>query len=214
MQKIHRGADSCPHCGFTMTHAEEVFGQEDVRLRKFADVAGVFRMKEREPMRRVLERFEKKFPQLFVSVYLGAFEEMNSLRQFGFWMLNRAAYEDVDLERPNENGILIVVDVNAKTAAITFGYSLMPYLDEDSTFAALSAGHPMFLQSDYLSALKSVVGRLEKILVRGWRRVRKDPESVLARGGQSPKRAAEQLEGIREGNRAVGQEEIGEEVER
>jgi len=214
VQKIHRGADSCPHCGFTMTHAEEVFGQEDVRLRKFADVAGVFRMKEREPMRRVLERFEKKFPQLFVSVYLGAFEEMNSLRQFGFWMLNRAAYEDVDLERPNENGILIVVDVNAKTAAITFGYSLMPYLDEDSTFAALSAGHPMFLQSDYLSALKSVVGRLEKILVRGWRRVRKDPESVLARGGQSPKRAAEQLEGIREGNRAVGQEEIGEEVER
>ena len=67
-------------------------------------------------MRKILERFEARFPQLFVSIYLGAFEELQSLRQFGFWMLNRAAYVDVDLERPNENGILIVVDVNAKNA--------------------------------------------------------------------------------------------------
>ena len=77
-------------------------------------------------MRKILERFEARFPQLFVSIYLGAFEELESLRQFGFWMLNRAAYVDVDLERPNENGILIVVDVNAKNAGITFGYALLP----------------------------------------------------------------------------------------
>ena len=194
-----------------MAHADELFGREDVRLRKFADVAGVLRMKEREPMRWVLERFEAKFPQLFVAVYLGAFEELNNLRQFGFWMLNRAAYEDVDLERPNESGILIVVDVNAKSAAITYGYALMPYLDEDSTFAALSAGHPMFLQSDYLGALTAVVRKLERILVRGWRRARRDPESVLAKGGQVPTRVAEMLEGIRQGNHPAG--EVEEEVE-
>ncbi|MGD1979634.1 MAG: TPM domain-containing protein [Akkermansiaceae bacterium] len=205
VQKTHMGADSCPHCGFTLDHADELFGKTDVRVRKFSDVAGVFRMREREPMRRVLERFEERFPQLFVSVYLGAFDDLNNLRQFGFWMLNRAAYEDVDLERPNSNGILIVVDVNAKSASITYGYALMPYLDENSTFHALSAGHPMFLQSDYLGALKAVIGRLEKILIKGWRRVRRDPESVLEMGWQSPKRVAEMLEGIREGNTPVEQ---------
>lgn len=194
-----------------MTHADEVFGGQDVRVRKFADVAGVLRMKEREPMRRVLEKFEAKFPQLFVSVYLGAFEDLNNLRQFGFWMLNRAAYEDVDLERPNECGILIVVDVNAKSASITFGYALQPYLDEESTFAALSAGHPMFLQSDYLSALTAVIRKLERTLIRGWKRARRDPESVLAESGQKPKKVGEMLEGIREGN-STG--EVREEVER
>lgn len=198
-----------------MDHADEAFGREDVRLRKFTDAAGVFRMKEREPMRLVMEQFEAKFPQLFVSVYLGAFEDLTSLRQFGFWMLNRAAYEDVDLERPNENGILILVDVNGKSASITYGYALNPYLNEDSTFAALSAGHPLFLQSDYLGALRAVIRKLETILIRGWRRVQKNPEAVLAESGQTPRKASEMLEGIREGNSGVmSSGEVEGEVER
>jgi hypothetical protein len=170
-----------------MVHADGVFGSQDIKLKKFSDVAGVVRMKDREPMRKVLENFEAKFPQLFVSVYLGAFEDLNSLRQYGFWMLNRTNYVDVDAQRPNSTGILILVDVNAKSASITFGYALMPYLDENSTFEALSSGHPFFLQGDYLKALKAVIEKLEIPLVRGWRRVRKNPIEVLARGGQTLK---------------------------
>ena len=187
VQKIHPGATSCPHCGFAMVHADEIFGGEEIKLKKFSDVAGVFRMKDREPMRKVLEDFETKFPQLFVSIYLGAFEDLNSLRQYGFWMLNRTNYVDVESQRPNATGILILVDVNAKSASITYGYALMPYLDESSTFAALSAGHPLFLQGDYLGALKAVIQKLEALLVKGWRRVTKDPVTVLAEGGQTLK---------------------------
>ena len=58
VQKIHLEASSCPHCGFTMVHADGVFGSQDIKLKKFSDVAGVFRMKEREPMRKTLEDFE------------------------------------------------------------------------------------------------------------------------------------------------------------
>jgi hypothetical protein len=170
-----------------MVDADEVFGAQEIKLRKFSDVAGVFRMKDREPMRKVLEDFETKFPQLFVSVYLGAFEDLNSLRQYGFWMLNRTHYVDVDPQRPNSTGILILVDVNAKSASITFGYALMPYLDEDSTFEALSAGHPFFLQGDYLKALGAVIEKLQAPLIKGCRRVRKDPIKVLGRRGQTLK---------------------------
>ena len=138
-----------------------------------------------------MEGFETKFPQLFVSICLSAFEDADILRQYGFWLLNRASFVDVDVGRPNATGILILVDVNAKSASITYGYALMPYLNEDSTFAALSAGHPLFLQGDYPGALKAVIQKLEAILIKGWRKVRKDPASVLARGGQSPKRVGE-----------------------
>ncbi len=151
-------------------------------------------------MRNLLEKFEAKFPQLFVAVYIGAFEELQSLRQFGFWLLNRAAFSDVDLERPNENGILVVIDVKAKSVGITFGYSLMPYLTENSTFEALSAAHPSLLQSEYLGALRLVVGRLEKTLKKGWRRVKRNPESILLAVGQTPKPAGELLQEIRQGN--------------
>ena len=200
VQRIHRAASSCPHCGFIIEHADELFGTDDVVLQKFTDAAGVLRMKEREPMRNLLEKFEAKFPQLFVAVYIGAFEELQSLRQFGFWLLNRAAFSDVDLERPNENGILVVIDVKAKSVGITFGYSLMPYLTENSTFEALSAAHPSLLQSEYLGALRLVVGRLEKTLKKGWRRVKRNPESTLLAVGQTPKPAGELLQEIRQGN--------------
>ena len=212
VQRIHRAASSCPHCGFTIEHAEALFGADDVVLQKFTDAAGVLRMKEREPMRRILERFEARFPQLFVAIYIGAFEELQSLRQFGFWLLNRAAFEDVELDRPNENGILVVIDVKAKSAGITFGYSLMPYLSEDSTFEALSAAHPALLQSHYLEALGTLVKRLEKDLRKGWKRVIKDPESILSAGGQTPKKAGASLQKIREGNqvRSDQREEVEE----
>lgn len=200
VQKIHPAAASCPHCGFTVVHADEVFGGEGVSLQKFSDLAGVFRMKDREPMRKIMEGFEVRFPQLFVSIYLAAFEDPEILRQYGFWMLNRATFVDVDLERPNATGILIVVDVNGKNASVSYGYALMPYLNEDSTFSALSVGHPMFLQGDYPGALKAVIHKLEAILIKGWRQVRKDPETVLAQGGQSLKRMSEPLLGVTGGD--------------
>ncbi len=206
VQLIHHAASSCPHCGFTVEHADELFGAEDVILHKFTDTAGVMRMKEREPARKLLERFEKRFPQLFVAIYIGAFDELPSLRQFGFWLLNRAAFKDVDLDRPNENGILIVLDVKAKSVGVTYGYSLMPYLTEDSTFEALSAGHPSLLQSEYLDAMRLIVGKLEKTLIKGWRKVRKNPESVLMQGGQSPKSPGGMLPRVREGNLMAGRE--------
>lgn len=193
-----------------MEHADEVFGTEDIKLKKFSDVAGVFRMKDREPMRKVLEDFESKFPQLFVAIYLGAFDDLNSLRQYGFWMLNRTHYVDVESQRPNATGILILVDVNAKSASITYGYALMPYLDERSTFSALSAGHPLFLQGDYPGALKAVVQKLESILIKGWRRVSKDPIAVLAKGGQTLKQVGTEQEVARDLESPDGAGTIGE----
>lgn len=191
-----------------MDQADELFGAEEVVLTKLTDAAGVLRMKNREPVRKLIEKFESRFPQLFFSVYLGAFQDLQSLRQFGFWLLNRAAYQDVDLDRPNENGILLVVDVNAKNAGLTFGYALMPYLDEDSTFAALAAAHPDFLEGDYAAAIRTVMKKIEAQLIRSWKRVKKDPESVLGRTGQQPKKVQEMLQRIREGNRERTQSEI------
>ncbi len=198
-----------------MWHVDELFGAEDVQLHKFTDAAGVLRMKEREPMRRILEKFEAKFPQLFISIYLGAFEELESIRQLGFWMLNRADYVDLDDDRPNENGILILVDVNSKSASITYGYALLPYLNEDMTFSALSAAHPAFLKDDFLEALTTVVQKLESFLLKGWRKVKRDPALVLAESGQNPKKVGELLQKIR-GDRkgaARGPENALEEVE-
>lgn len=189
-----------------MAEADLLFGSEEVALKKFTDTAGVLRMREREPAREVLEGFEERFPHLFFAVYIGAFKELPSIRQFGFWLLNRGAFSDVDLERPNENGILLLIDVNAKQAGLTYGYALLPYLSEKSTFEVLSAAHPYLLEGDYLKAIKVVAKRLEKDLKRGWRKVRRNPDLILKEGGQRPKKPDQLLQKIREGNQTEDEE--------
>ena len=74
-----------------------------------------------------MERFGVSFPQMFVSVYTGSLGEISNLRQFGFWLLNRGVFEDVGVEKPNEAGILIVIDPDSKAAGMTFGYLLDPF---------------------------------------------------------------------------------------
>lgn len=199
VQRIHRSAAGCPHCGFDMKDVDELFGEEDVRVAAFSDAAGALRAKERKEVRLLMNEFERRFPQLFFSVYIGAFEEVSHLRQFGFWLLNRGAFVDVEVSRPNACGILLAIDVSGKAAGVTYGYALHPFLDEDDTFAALSVGHPFFLQGLYYKGIEAVMKKLERVLVRRAKRARKDPSRYQEE--ESTEGTGELLERIRSRHR-------------
>jgi len=165
---------------------DRIFGEDDVRLGALTDAAGVLRKKERVALLRMLRNFETRFPQLFFGIYFGTFRELPSLRQFGFWLLNRGAFEDVDVSRPNEAGILLSVDVGGKAAGITYGYALQPFLGDEATFKAVSAAHPYFLQGQWMKASEVVIRKISKTLGRQARRARRDPTAF-----ESPHEKAE-----------------------
>lgn len=200
VQRIHRSAVGCPHCGFDMTDVDYLFGEECVRLAALSDAAGVLRAKERKEMRLLMNDFERRFPQLFFAVYLGAFEEVAHLRQFGFWLLNRGAFVDVEVSRPNECGILLSIDVAGKAAGLSFGYALAPFLDEDDTFSALSGGHPFFLQGQYLKGIEMVMKKLDAILRRRAKKAKKEP-ALFAEDPPVEEATGELLERIRSRHR-------------
>lgn len=176
-----------------MADVDEVFGDEEVRLRKFTDSAGVLRQREREPMRVLLERFEDQFPQLFFAIYIGAFQEMPCLRQFGFWMLNRARYVDVPDERTNEFGVLLVMDVSGKEIGLTMGYGLAPFWSDAKSFDVLAAAHPYLLQGEHLAALRVVLKKTARILKKGAKRANRsrlpDPKPVASNNAEVNERA-------------------------
>jgi len=202
VQRIHRSAAQCPHCGFSLAEVDQIFGVQEVRVKCLTDAAGVLRKKERDAAEVVLRRFQRQFPQLFFSVYFGTFKELPSLRQFGFWLLNRGAFEDVDISRPNEGGILLSVDVGGKSAGISFGYRLQPFLDDDLTFKALSAAHPYLLQGQYLKATEVVVKRMSKILRKQAVRAKRDPDQYRPPPTDSMGGEGEVLERIRANHKA------------
>lgn len=203
VQRIHRAAESCPHCGFSIVDMDDRHGADFVALRCLADTAGVLRRGDRERVEAAMERFGMRFPQLFVAVYTGSLGEVANLRQFGFWLLNRAAFEDLPAEKPNEAGILLTLDPETKAAGFVFGYLLDPFLDEADTFECLSRAHAYWLEGRYADGIAKAIEHLEGILRRRSRQARRDPEPFLRR--VAPAASMKDLvRKIRDGHRPTG----------
>lgn len=176
VQRIHRAAAACPHCGFSLADSDKMFGDGEVKLRSLTDAAGLFRRKERDRIEDAMEAFGTSFPQMFVAVYTGSLGETGNLRQFGFWLLNRGVFEDVDVTKPNEGGVLIVIDPDSKAAGISFGYLLDPFFEERDTFECLSRAHSHWLEGRYCDGLLKVLTHVRTLLRKRCRQVRRDPE--------------------------------------
>ncbi|WP_411827335.1 hypothetical protein [Luteolibacter sp. AS25] len=176
VQRIHRAASLCPHCGFGLADADALYGDGEVKLRSLTDAAGIFRKKDREKLENAMEAIGVSFPQIFVAVYSGTLGEKANMRQFGFWLLNRGLFEDIPAEKPNEAGIIFVIDPETKAAGMTFGYLLDPFLEEQDTFDCLSRAHSYWLEERYAEGLHKCFGYLEKLLKKRSRQARRDPE--------------------------------------
>jgi uncharacterized membrane protein YgcG len=199
VQMIHRAAVVCPHCGFGIADADKMFGDSEVKLRSLTDAAGIFRRNDRDRLEDEMERISIAFPQIFVAVYTGSVGEMANLRQFGFWLLNRGLFEDIPVEKPNEAGILIVIDPDSKAAGMTFGYLLDPFLEEHDSFDCLSRAHAYWLEGRYAEGLLKCLRQLSRLLRKRSRLARRDPERY-ERKVATPVSVGDLLKKIREGN--------------
>ncbi len=178
-------------------------GKDNVSLRRLADVAGLMKSRERSKVQGALDGFGRRFPQLFFAVYTGSGQGGGNVRQFGFWLLNRAAFEDVPVDRPNEAGILLVIDPETKAASVTWGYLLDPYLTEEDTFLCLSRAHAYWLEGRFAEGTVRLVSQLEKILAKRAAQARRDPER-FERKVAPPAKTGEIARRIREGHRQTG----------
>lgn len=199
VQRIHRAAAACPHCGFGLADADRMFGDGEVKLRSLTDAAGLFRRSERDRIEDALESFGTSFPQMFVAVYSGSLGETGNLRQFGFWLLNRGIFEDVDVSKPNEGGVLIVIDPDSKAAGISFGYLLDPFFEERDSFECLSRAHSYWLEGRYCDGLLKVLNHLGKLLRKRCRQAKRDPEKY-ERKVATPVAVEDLVKKIRGGN--------------
>ena len=191
--------------------ADQRFGAEEVRLRCLTDSAGILRRGDRERVEAAMERISRHFPQVFVAVYTGALGEVANIRQFGFWLLNRSAFEDVPVEKPNEAGILFTIDPESKAAGVVFGYLLDPFLEESDTFECLSRAHAYWLEGRYADGIIRALAHLEGVLSKRSRQARRDPEQ-FQRKVMPAAMMGDLVRRIRDGHRGPAKEKVGKEV--
>ena len=175
VQMIHRAATACPHCGFTLADADGQFGGRELRLRCLADVAGLLRHEERERVEAAMGQFR----QLFVAIYTGALGEAAHLRRFGFWLLNRASFEDLPSGATNAAGILLTIDPETKVAGLSVGYLLEPFLEEADTFECLARAHSHWLEGRFADGMVKALEQLAWILRKRSRQAKRNPQRFV-----------------------------------
>ncbi|HEX5791053.1 MAG TPA: hypothetical protein VFY13_07850 [Luteolibacter sp.] len=180
VQPIHRGAVACPHCGFSIEQADGNFGRE-VRLRRLSDEAGILRLEQREIIQKAMGDFSKRFPQLFLAVHTTAPGLETDLRVFGFWLLNRARFDDLPAGMDNRACILILINPQRKEACITHGYLLEPYLEQEDLHLCLARAHGHWLEGRHADGIHRLFDQLGKVLLRRSGRSRRLLKSLMAR---------------------------------
>jgi hypothetical protein len=180
VQGVLTGDDFCQHCGYSLGEADSHFGAGPVAVERFTDAEGLFSSRQREEIGAVQREFERRFPQLFLMIYAGALPPPASPRQFGFWLLNQAAIPSLDVLRPNEKGLLLLVDPAAGSATLMAGYFLECYLSQDSLNDILEAGRKAFGKGEVVRGIQLIAERLTTRLCQVAREAVKHPEAFSA----------------------------------
>ena len=176
MQSLAPAEENCPHCGYAMAAMDEIFGSDEVLLERMTDAAEALSQVDRERVNAALDQFEQRFPQLFVAVYCGALPQQTSLRQFGFWLLNRAAIAGPDAMRPNENGALLILDTHGRSAALVPGYFMECYIDERDATRVLESARRELQRGSWATGLCQALDELTNRLRRRAAEAAKFPE--------------------------------------
>ncbi len=115
------------------------FGLVPRHSRYLSDRSGRLPIPDMEAIRKALRLFEKKFPQILLSVLVTELPADSRVNEYAFWMANRARFSSVEKKENDNFDLLLVLDVVAKEAALTTGYGLEPYVSEEVLRGALEA---------------------------------------------------------------------------
>ena len=170
VQELQNGVQQCPHCSFSLAYLDAQFGEDAVVLERLTDAADCIDPEEWAGLEALLDGFEQRFPQLFLAIYVGVLPDMTDNRQFAFWLLNRATVPSLDQGRPNENGSLLVLDLNSKSISFTLGYFVEPYFTGHELATLLRKGYPQLAAGDYGGALLRIVPAFTRLLAQKARR--------------------------------------------
>lgn len=166
----------CGECGFTLHDVDSRLGNDSVYLARVTNANAIFAETEMAEVEALLDQFEKDFPQSFFAVYSAALPSTINVREFAFWLLNRAAIASVEITRPNENGCLLVLDSMSGQAILVVGYLLECYVTEEELAECLASGQVAWSCGNMVQGTKQVVGAFSKGLKSKYFVAKRNPE--------------------------------------
>ena len=173
LRPVDDEAESCYSCGCSEGEAAAKYGANQVFLKRVHDAAACLRKQERDELGELLDQLEVNFPQLLFCAYLGVLPDDVSVSELGFWLLNHGQVRGAEYARPNENAILVIIDIETKRVGVSMGYCAERLVSEDEVYRSLVKARPSLLNAEYGMALGTVFTVLAKVLRRKARKLQK-----------------------------------------
>jgi uncharacterized membrane protein YgcG len=167
----------CTACGFHVSDVQQLLGAGSVRVERLIDHAGCLSLRDSHYLNLALDDFERRFPQVFISVFLGSLPANVNAPQAAFWLLNHGTAIRNDQAKPGHWGIVLVLDLAQKQAGMAFGYSLEALLNLQTQNALLQDALPHFAHGEHRRGVLSVLTDLDKQLMRKGQSHRRAPAS-------------------------------------
>ena len=163
-QSIHEGASSCPHCGRGGTELNELYENFPTELTLLNDHAGILKIKERRLIESWIQKFDKEFPNCFLSIHCIDTTDLQDVSSYGVWALNTPTYSDISAESDRGAGFCLVLDVGKKQVTLSYGYQLEPYFTPELCFNAITPAHPYLLDNSYMEAIAMMRHGIRKLV--------------------------------------------------
>jgi len=160
----------CPSCRFSLELLDERYGSDCVYMDRLMDAVHCLTESCHHSLLQRMDEFEAMFPQLFFATYIDSLPDGTSLREFGFWLLNRAAVGSIDFSRPNENGILLLIDLNSRSASLSVGYALEETLPQSVLHQTIENAVEPWSKGDFHGGILDCMDELMESLKKVARR--------------------------------------------
>lgn len=128
----------CPECRLTLQKLDLKFGLVPRHSRYLSDRAGKLDLGDMEEVREQLRLFERKFPQVLLSVFVTDLPAGTSVREYAFWLANRARFTPIQKSAAENFDMLLVIDLIGNNAALIVSYGLEKFLAETDLDEALT----------------------------------------------------------------------------
>ena len=137
---------------------------EAEHLERFVDPQGRIHAKTRREANRALNELCREFPQVRPYIFVARLPPNIDVREFGFWLFNRSAPANKKEKAERPWGLLFVFDRTSRSASLTAGFALEPFLSNDDLKTALMAARDEFVLGHYGKGIASMARELKAVL--------------------------------------------------
>ncbi len=154
----------CADCGLELGKLDGVLGIPPVIAAGLTDPAQVLEGKASRQVKRALQKFAMRFPQVRVAVVIKTAPVVVPLRTWAWWLFNRGHFSAALDQGFMNRDVLLVLDPARHQAALTIGYGLEPFVGTRDLAGALAAGETALQAGDWAGACEQILVALDQAL--------------------------------------------------